>query len=42
MADGGAITLRLSLKGAEAVRADLERLGPSGQRTMRQLDRAMR
>lgn len=42
MSSGGSIQLRLSLKGAEQVRADLERLGPAGQRSMRVLDRAMR
>lgn len=39
---GGAITLRLSLKGAEQVRAALEQLGPAGQRAMRELERSMR
>lgn len=41
MADGGGINLRLSLKGAEEVRAGLASLGPAGSRAMRELDRAM-
>lgn len=42
MADGGGINLRLSLKGAEEVRAELATLGPAGNRMARELDRAMR
>ncbi len=41
MADGGGINLRLSLKGAEEVRAGLTSLGPAGSKAMRELDRAM-
>lgn len=42
MADGGGINLRLSLKGAEQVRAELASIGPAGSRMARDLDRAMR
>lgn len=42
MADGGSINLRLSLKGAEQVRAELDRIGPAGVKMGRELDRAMR
>lgn len=42
MADGGSINLRLSLKGAEQVRAELDKIGPSGAKMGRELDRAMR
>lgn len=42
MADGGGINLRLSLKGAEEVRAELASIGPAGNRMARELDRAMR
>ncbi|WP_167544787.1 hypothetical protein [Brevundimonas vesicularis] len=42
MADGGGINLRLSLKGAEQVRAELASIGPAGTRMARELDRAMR
>lgn len=41
-ANGGSINLRLSLQGAEQVRAALASLGPSGQRAMREIDRSMR
>lgn len=42
MADGGSINLRLSLKGAEQVRAELDKIGPAGSKMGRELDRAMR
>lgn len=42
MADGGGINLRLSLKGAEQVRAELASIGPAGNRMARDLDRALR
>ena len=42
MADGGAINLRLSLKGAEQVRSELDKIGPAGAKMGRELDRAMR
>lgn len=42
MADGGSINLRLSLKGAEQVRAELDKIGPAGAKMGRELDRAMR
>lgn len=42
MADGGGINLRLSLKGAEQVRAELASIGPAGNRMARDLERAMR
>ncbi|PZT99837.1 MAG: hypothetical protein DI624_03975 [Brevundimonas sp.] len=42
MADGGGINLRLSLKGAEQVRAELASIGPAGSRMARDLDRALR
>ena len=42
MADGGGINLRLSLKGAEQVRAELASIGPAGSKMARELDRAMR
>ena len=42
MANGGSINLRLSLKGAEQVRADLDKIGPAGAKMGRELDRAMR
>lgn len=42
MADGGGINLRLSLKGAEEVRAELASIGPAGSRMARDLDRALR
>lgn len=41
-ANGGSINLRLSLQGAEQVRAALADLGPAGQKAMRELDRSMR
>lgn len=40
--NGGNITLRLSLNGAEQVRAELEKMGPAGSRAMRELDRSLR
>lgn len=42
MADGGSINLRMSLQGAEQIRAELASLGPAGSRAARELDRAMR
>ena len=42
MADGGGINLRLSLKGAEQVRAELASIGPAGSKMARDLDRALR
>lgn len=42
MADGGAINLRMSLKGAEQVKAELASIGPAGSKMARDLDRAMR
>ena len=42
MADGGSINLRLSLKGAEQVRAELASIGPAGSKMARDLDRALR
>lgn len=42
MSNGGTITARLSLQGAEQVRAELAKLGPAGAAAMRELDRAMR
>lgn len=42
MADGGSITLRMSLQGAEQVKAELNQLGPAGSKMARELDRAMR
>ena len=42
MADGGAITLRMSLQGAEQVRAELAKVGPAGNQMAREIDRAMR
>lgn len=39
---GGAINLRLSLKGAEQVRAELASIGPAGTKMGQELDRAMR
>ena len=42
MSGGGSINLRMSLKGADSVRAELASLGPAGQRMGRELDRAMR
>lgn len=42
MSNGGSISLRMSLKGAEQVRAELASLGPAGSRAARELDRAMR
>lgn len=42
MADGGSINLRLSLKGAEAVKSELDKIGPAGAKMGRELDRAMR
>lgn len=42
MADGGGINLRLSLKGAEQVLAELASIGPAGNRMARDLDRALR
>ena len=42
MADGGGINIRLSLKGAEQVRAELAKIGPSGSQMARELDRALR
>lgn len=42
MPDGGSINLRLSLQGAEQVRAELDKIGPAGSKMARDLDRAMR
>lgn len=42
MADGGSINLRLSLRGAEQVRAELDKIGPAGAKMGRELDRALR
>lgn len=42
MNSGGSINLRLSLRGAEQVRAQLADIGPAGAKMARELDRAMR
>lgn len=42
MADGGGINLRIALRGAEQVKAELNQIGPAGQAMARQLDSAMR
>lgn len=42
MADNGNIVLRLSLKGANEVRAQLDSLGPTGRRMGQQIDSALR
>lgn len=39
---GGSINLRMSLKGAEQVKAELASIGPAGSKMARELDRAMR
>lgn len=39
---GGSINLRMSLQGAEQVKAELASIGPAGSRMARELDRAMR
>ncbi|WP_332657368.1 hypothetical protein [Brevundimonas sp.] len=42
MAGGGSINLRMSLQGAEQVKAELASIGPAGSKMARDLDRAMR
>jgi hypothetical protein len=42
MSNGGSITARVSLQGADQVRAELATLGPAGGRAGRELDRALR
>lgn len=39
---GGSINLRMSLQGAEQVKAELASIGPAGSKMARELDRAMR
>lgn len=40
--NGGSINLRMSLQGAEQVKAELASIGPAGSKMARDLDRAMR